>query len=67
MTLMMITLMTRTQCLAESIVIPGVKFLYRSSLLRRLGRIVMVQRLNICFKASARSSGRRLRMCVWDV
>ena len=67
LTLMKITLMTRTYCLAGSMVLPVVELFYMSPPLIIGGRRGMVNRLNTCFKASERSSGRRRRMCVWSV
>ena len=66
-TLMMITSMARTYCLSGSMVLPGVELLYISPPLRRGGIRGVRQRLNPCFTMSARSSGRRWRMCVWNV
>ena len=54
----------RTHCLAGSMVLPDVEFLYMSDPLIRGGRRGIVQRLNTCFKASARSAGRRRHVCV---
>ena len=67
LTLMTKLLMTKTKCLDVSMVILDVGLLYMSPQLRRGGRKGMGQRLDTCFKASARSSGRRWRMCVWIV
>ena len=64
MTLMKITPMTRNQCLARSMVLPGVELLYMSPPPRRGGIRGMVKRLNTCFKVIARYSGRRRHICV---
>ena len=64
LTLTMITLMTRNQCLTGLMVLSDVELLYISPPLRRGERREMVQRLNTCFKASARSPEKRRRMCV---
>ena len=45
-------------------VLPDVEFLYMWPPLRKGGRVGMGQKLNTCFKASARSDGRRRRMCI---
>ena len=64
LTLMTITSMARTHCLAESMVLPDVEFLYMSPPLIRWGRRGLRQRLNTFINASARSSRRRRCMCV---
>ena len=57
-------LMKKTHCLAGSMVLPDVEFLYISPPLRIGGRKGMGKKLNNYFKASARSAGRRRLMCV---
>ena len=64
LTLTMKPLMTRTNCLDGSMVLPDVEFLYMSPPLKRGGIIRMGQRHNTFFKAIARSDGRRWRICV---
>ena len=64
LTMMMITSMTRNHYFSGSMVIPGVEFPYMSPPIIRGGIIGVGKRLNNCFKASARSAGKRRRMCV---
>ena len=64
MTLRTKTLMMTPPCLDGSMVLPDVEFIYMWPPLRRGGRKLMGQKLNTCFKASARYARRRRHMRV---